>query len=231
MRIVFLSAALLLTGIAAAQQFNYNVSCDSAGTYQELTAQTLLKSGSSPWAEKYPLATGFPFSCLGRTFDSVRVERNGYLSFDADRSYAFMAFNAFSDKIDTAGNRSTLSYALSGSAPNRVLKLQFRNMGQGAAPAELLSYQIWLNENGAIEVHVGPHTYAIADSTNSSDTLMPVVIGLVNTNMDTPTRGLFLEGSTTQPGSRPVNDTYPDPAFIRSIPAQGTRYTFTPVTQ
>ncbi|TND10237.1 MAG: hypothetical protein FD123_485 [Bacteroidetes bacterium] len=75
-----------------------------------------------------------------------------------------MAFNAFYDKQDSSGNRSVLSYAQSGSAPNRILKIQYKNVGQSGTASELLSYQLWLKEGGALEVHIGPHTQLTAEA-------------------------------------------------------------------
>ena len=239
--------AFLCSYTLRAQQFDYTVSCDSSGTYQELSSQTILNTNNSAWNFSYRVPVGFAFNFLGQNFDSVTVERNGYLSFDKDRSYALMAFNAFYDKQDSSGNRSVLSYAQSGSAPNRILKIQYKNVGQSGTASELLSYQLWLKEGGALEVHIGPHTQLTAEAgfdttmiayvtegdsmilhTNYYDTLMPVQIGLLNTNMDSETRGLFLKGSPTQPASQPVNDQNPGFAFMRSLGRAGTTYTFTP---
>ena len=239
--------AFLCSYTLRAQQFDYTVSCDSNGTYQELSSQTILNTNNSAWNFSYRVPVGFAFNFLGQNFDSVTVERNGYLCFDKDRSYALMAFNAFHDKEDSLENHSVLSYAQSGSTPNRILKIQYKNVGQSGAASELLSYQLWLKESGALEVHIGPHTQLTAEAgfdttmiayvtegdsmilhTNYYDTLMPVQIGLLNTNMDSETRGLFLKGSPTQPASQPVNDQNPGFAFMRSLGRAGTTYIFTP---
>lgn len=227
-KIILLLLALSGFSSVRAQQFSYTVSCDSSGTYQELTAQTLLNPGGGAWAQTYRVPLGFAFSFLGNTFDSVTVERNGYLSFDSDRRYALMVYNAFRDKTDSTNNHSTLGYALSGTAGSRILKLQYKNVGATRNKKELFSYQIWLKENGSIEVHVGPHTYPVAASNNYTDTLNANHIGLLNTNMDTETRGLFLKGSPTQPASQPVNDSYPDLPYLRSYGEEGTTYSFIP---
>lgn len=225
---ILILSTLLSVYSLRAQQFSYTATCDSSGTYEELNAQTLLNPGGEVWSFRYRIPIGFAFSFLGQSFDSVTVERNGYLSFDSDRRYAIMAFNTFHDKTDSMNNRSTLSYALSGTAGSRVLKLQFKNVGQTHDASEALSYQLWMKESGAVEIHLGPHTYAVADTSNYSDTLMAVQLGLLNTQMDTPVRGLFLGGSPTQPASQPVDDQHPDMVFMRSLGRAGTKYSFIP---
>ncbi|TND10236.1 MAG: hypothetical protein FD123_484 [Bacteroidetes bacterium] len=41
--------AFLCSYTLRAQQFDYTVSCDSSGTYQELSSQTILNTNNSAW--------------------------------------------------------------------------------------------------------------------------------------------------------------------------------------
>jgi len=217
-------AALLLTGIAHAQQFDYTVSCDTTGTYQELSAQTLLNSNNSSWAPRYKIPIGFSFHYLGRNFDSLWIETNGYLVLDEDRNYAFTAFNSFMDKIDANGDHAVLGYNLSGDPGSRVLKLQFKKVGQTLSTSEHLSYQVWLKEDSVLEVHVGPHSY-----TPGYNAQHAVRIGLINMNMDTETRGYFIGGENpSQPQGQYCTDNTPTITYLQGIPATHTRYRFTP---
>jgi hypothetical protein len=219
----FVLAAL----VVRAQDFNYTITSDTSGTYAALTSDSVLTNDSA-WKHSYKIQVGFSFPFAGKNFSELTVERNSYIVFDNNRSYALMAFAGFSCKKDEQNHYSGLSYANSGSSPNRILKIQFNKVGQGEYAAEHLSYQVWLHENGRIDIVTGTHTYQIADTATVNDTLNAIQIGLINTNMDTSNRGLFLSGAADSPGSQPLNDSYPEISFIRSMPRIGMRYSFIP---
>lgn len=215
------TAALLAVLCSNAQQFSYSVSTDTGVTYTSLVSAAVLNNSNSAWATRYKIPIGFTFNYLGRDFDSLTVETNGYLSFDAERSYTFTALNNFGDCTDSTGTHAALGYDVSGTVGNRILKIQYYNVGQFAG-TEKLNYQVWLKENGQLQLIIGAHTY------NTSDTTQNIRIGLLNANMDTPVRGLLLSGNPQSPGSQPIDDNNPAPVFLNTIPAAGTRYTFTP---
>lgn len=222
MRSIFiLTICILSTLTARSQDFNYTVSADSV-SWQELNSQTFINPADSSWKPAYRMAIGFSFEYLGRSFDSLSIETNGYLVFDNDRNYAFAAFTGFCDRIDSSGNHALIGYELSGTAGNRILKIQFKNAGSMPNETRAQSWQIWLRENGdLVELRCGNSDYA-GDSTQNCRT------GLLNQNMDTANRGLFLGGSYSSPQSQPVNDTHPDTESLDTVPPQGWRYVFTP---
>jgi hypothetical protein len=211
-----------------AQTFNYSVSVDTTQSYQALTSKTVLNADTASWPQSKTLTIGFSFPFLGQNFSSLTIEKNNYISFDADRKYSILAFPGFSCKKDNSDKYSTVAYAISGTSPNRILKIEYGKMGSTDQTCEYLNYQVFLYETGIIEVTTGTHSYPTADSTNLNDTLSSVLIGLINTNMDTNPRGLFLSGSPLAPASQPVNDSNPDLSFIRSMPRAGTKYSFIP---
>lgn len=226
--LLFAALLYMLCAKALGQSFNYTLSVDSAGTYTALAAKTAITGTDTVWDFVNEKAIGFSFPFNGQSFDSIYIERNSYIVFDRPRTLALLVYPGFSCKPDSQGNYSPLEFNLEGSAPNRILKLQYTRVGQTEYPAEYLSYQVWLHESGRIDVITGAHTYPIADSTNYSDTLYPCQIGLINPNMNTTTNGLFLKGSPTQPASQPINETYTDISFLRSFPRPGTKYSFIP---
>jgi hypothetical protein len=229
LRAPFITIILLIVClITRSQTFNYSVSVDTTQSYQALTSKTVLNADSASWPQNKSLAIGFTFPFLGSTFTSLTIEKNNYISFDADRKFALLTFPGFSCKQNNLGKYSTVAYNLSGTTPNRILKIEYGKAGNTDLTSEYLDYQIWLYENGNITVVTGSHSYPVADSTNSNDTLTTVQIGLINTNMDTNPRGLFLSGSPDQPSPEPLSDTNPDLSFIRSMPRPGTKYSFTP---
>lgn len=249
---LFLSAAFLSLSLRS-QDFNYTATTDSVA-WNELASQTILNASNSAWSFSYRIPIGFTFNYLGRNFDSLTIETNGYLVFDANHNYAFTAFNQFGDHVDGSGNHAVIGYELSGSSGNHILKIQYKNAAQSPDDSRTQSWQIWLKENGNVEVRVGPgsyHSYPaevwVQDSTVTTDSLGTNVnyydrvdtiyvvdssqycrIGLLNQNMDTQTRGFFLGGSASSPSGIPVNEQNPDTAVMQLIPPQGYRYTFTP---
>lgn len=149
-----LIAGMLFSTSVRSQDFNYSFAKDSVA-WQELNTQTILNGGNSAWNFSYKIPIGFPFNYLGRNFDSLKIETNGYLVFDDNRNYALTAFSGFGDCIDDFGNHSVLGYELSGTSGNRILKIQFKNAGSSSQTNKHFTYQIWLRENNALEVHIG----------------------------------------------------------------------------
>jgi hypothetical protein len=235
---IFLSAIQLRS-----QDFNYTVSADSVA-WNELNAQTILNTGNSAWNFSYKIPIGFTFNFLGRNFDSLTVETNGYLVFDDDRNYALTAFSGVGDCIDSESNHAVIGYELTGTAGNRVLKIQYKNCCITGSATETQSWQVWLLENGNVEVRVGPgtlrtNTVSIVEineitleetisAITQLDTVQKYRIGLLNMNMDTEERGLFIGSNPVFPQTRTVNDESPDPVSLSSVPNRGYRYTFTP---
>ncbi len=243
LRFIPLMAGILLCTASKAQNFNYTFVKDSV-VWQELNSQTILNTNNSAWNFSYKIPIGFSFEYLGNEFDSLTIETNGYLVFDQDRNYALTAFLGFGDCVDATGNHSVLGYALSGTVGNRILKIQYKNTSISSNSTQFFTYQVWLKESGAAEIHIGPNDFQpalvitnnVIDSlTTQSDTTyinpdstQAYRIGLINMNMNSETRGLFIGGTTAAPQSQPVNDANPDPFYLVRAPSQGTRYTFTP---
>lgn len=241
-RICSFIVALLLSLSGESQNFDYSFSKDSVA-WQELNTQTILNSNNAAWNFSYTIPIGFSFNYLGHNFDSLRIETNGYLVFDANRNYALTAFSGFGDCVDTSGNHSVLGYQLSGSTGNHILKIQFKNTSN-VTLTKHFSYQIWLKEDGSIEIRVGSNDfqpgYVVTanrqDSvTTRNDTLFtnressqPYRVGLINMNMDTQIFGLFVGGTLSAPQSQPMDENHPDSIFMSCAPPCGTRYSFTP---
>ncbi|HET6992014.1 MAG TPA: hypothetical protein VFJ43_11850 [Bacteroidia bacterium] len=240
---------LLVIGItffsitARSQNFDYSFAKDSVA-WQELNTQTILNNNNSAWNFCYKIPIGFSFNYLGAHFDSLRIETNGYLVFDDDRNFALTAFLDFGDCIDSSGNHAVLGYELSGSNGNHILKIQFKNTSNSHQSSKHFTYQIWLKENGAVEIHAGPNDFqpgivvtnilsgsSIVERDTvfvNTDSVQAYRIGLLNMNMDSQTRGFFIGGNTDSPQSQPVNDNNPEPVYLMRAPVSGTRYTFTP---
>ncbi len=145
-RLLFILAFVFAVyGITRAQNFNYTVSTDSV-SWNELNTQTILNGNNSAWNFSYKIPIGFTFSFLGRSFDSLTIETNGYLVFDNDRNYALTAFSGVGDHIDSLGNHAIIGYELSGTNGNHILKIQYLNCSPNAGGDEVQSWQVWLKD-------------------------------------------------------------------------------------
>jgi hypothetical protein len=243
-KLLFIIAFLLAAyGVTRAQSFDYTVTTDSVA-WNELNAQTILNTNNSAWNFSYRVPIGFTFNFLGRNFDSLTVETNGYIVFDENRNYAITAFSGVGDHVDSLGNHAVIGYELTGSTGNHILKLQYKNASPFISGNEIQSWQVWLRENGNVEVHIGPGTMrcneipiqGVSEFTEM-DTLYYVTqldsaqhfrIGLLNMNMDTEVRGYFIGANPSAPATHSIDDNTPEIPVLDFIPARGYRYTFTP---
>lgn len=245
-RLLFALSFILAACAVRAQNFDYTVTTDSVA-WNELNAQTILNTNNSAWNFSYKIPIGFTFNYLGRNFDSLTIETNGYIVFDAERNYALTAFSGIGDRVDSSGNHALISYELTGSEGNHILKIQYKNCGENISASKTQSWQIWLKENGNVEFRVGPGTLRTNEITvtetntntqqdttytiTETDTTKNFRIGLLNMNMDTEVKGIFVGGNPSSPQAQPVNETYPEMLYMDFVPSSGYRYTFTPSNQ
>ena len=228
---LFLFIVLFLAGSSAAQNFNYSVQVNTT-SWSELSSQTLCNAVNQPWQPSYKIPIGFSFVFNGISYDSVTINTSGALVFDAFGNHAFSAYSGFSGKLDSANNHSVLGYTLSGTSGNQILKLQFKNIGQSASPYEYLSYQLWLYQSGRIDVIAGPNTYQPDpnDPQAVADSAQYILIGAHDMHMMAATRGYFVGVTASGIAGQASTEENPVPVFLNVVPASGTRFIFTPVS-
>lgn len=240
---VVIAFVLAAYGITRAQDFKYTVSTDSVA-WNPLGTQTFLCGGNSEWDFAYKIPIGFTFGFCGRNFDSLTVETNGYIVFDNDRNYALTAFSGMGDRVDATGNHSLIGYELSGATGSRVLKIQYLGCGPNRNGAGAQSWQIWLRENGNVEFRIGNGTLRCNTVTTISydeenevmdtvtvtqlDSAQTYRIGLLNMNMNTESRGLFITADPAAPTAVTVSENDPEVLPLQFLPTAGRRYVFTP---
>jgi hypothetical protein len=201
--------------------FNYSVVQDSV-PWQELQAQTLINTINVPWEEQYAVGIGFNFPFMGSSFDSVIITKNGGLLFGGQGAYSFIAFQGFSNRTDTNGLHSVLSYDVSGGVGSRICTIQFKNMARASHPREEFSFQLKLYEaNGTIAFVSG----GLQTPENDQGT-EPALLGMYNINQDTPVYGLFATDASGPVQGQELTAVVPEFGFLAVVPLVGKRISF-----
>jgi hypothetical protein len=133
--------------------------------------------------ESFPLALPFTFNFYRVAFTSLQVSVNGYVAFDTPATGADTTQNdcpidatppgamiaAFWDDLYASENAptATLSYQLSGAAPDRAVTIEWKDFdafyvagggNNSFAQGVRVTHQIVLRETGVIELRYGPRT-------------------------------------------------------------------------
>jgi hypothetical protein len=223
-RFFFTLTFLVLFRVLQAQNFNYSLAKDSLA-YQPFTTATVI-AGQEDWAnEKFSLQLPFQFNCAGVITDSLTIESNRFISFGKNKRLALVAFNNFINNIDTTQTFvSTIAYVFSGTAGNRIAKIEFKNLSISQfSDTDYFSYQLWLYENGnKIEFHIGPNAYA------SPTLVFPELVGLINRMMNTTEVAYLATGNPSSPTGTLISGSI-DLLYINNVPSQGITYTFIPL--
>ena len=206
------------------QEMNYSFSHGSS-TYQQLSDASTVAGGTSCFNnQSFRLPIGFSFSMCGKSFDSLTVEPNGFVKFDANR--AIILYHGIGCKKDSNSVYSLLSYSVQGSEGAGIFKLQYSGFGYDAMnPAEYLHYQLWLYESGKIEIHTGATSYpGMIDSVEVSPTPL---VGIINPLQDWSTSALLITGDASAPSSAPVGGGQ-ELQYLQFVPPSNKVYSFIP---
>lgn len=120
----------------------------SSGTYTNLSSSTSVVD----W-QKIPI--GFTFKFFNQNYDSLEVRTGGYIFFfPASEKVCISAY----DVGDVSKETTSTSYQLSGTAGNRILKLEWENMILNNNPNEYINCQMWLYETtNCFDIFIGPN--------------------------------------------------------------------------
>ena len=223
-RIAIACFLLAIPLVSQSQNFNYNLTKDSI-VYVPLSGATILTAGEDFTNQNFSIHFPFQFNFCGSVTDSVKIEGNGFVVFDNAKGLAAVSFNNFGSKKDTNQNYvSSISYAVSGSQGNRILKIEFKNLAQSAlSNYDFLNYQVWLYENSnKVEYHIGNNSYA-----NEMGEGIPALIGIINRNMDTENKAYLVKGIPSTPEGQLISGES-EFVYINNVPFSGTVYTITP---
>ncbi len=179
MRNILVMLLLLLTLSAWASSADYVFSVDS-GTYTEIVGTHLIdESETNTTADGVNI--GFDFIYNGEVYTQFGACSNGFLNIgdgtistrsnDLSSSFYYPVIAALWDYQRVGYDTGEVSYALEGTAPNRILKVQFSEMYwyKSQDPVNLVNYQIWLYETtNNIEFHYGSFGTAPGSTASAS---------------------------------------------------------------
>jgi hypothetical protein len=213
----------VLTGMNA-QNFNYQFSVGNSN-YVEINNPTYIATNASWLTTSVKIPIGFNLDFMGKTFDSVSVYNNGYLVFDKNFNYGIAAFTFnMGANLDSLGqSSSSISYNISGSAENRILKIQFKDCSVSENSGGV-NYQVWLFENQrAFAISVGQTT-----CTNETLSSCSKMVGLIDLNdLENGQMALLLNGDPSLPTPKAINNGEKKGRLDR-FPSANTLYTFVP---
>lgn len=157
---------LLLLGNSVFGQYQVELSNE---TYTELTGATDLTYDPSQGG--YYHAMNLTFPSFRRTADfslqpsipslGAYITDKGYLAVYEKPGYLnTIVFHClFANQFNQVAGVTTVSAKLEGTAPNRIAKVQWKDLVYGGNNAQTANFQAWLHENsGDISYHYGPNT-------------------------------------------------------------------------
>jgi hypothetical protein len=160
-----------------------------SGTFTEVTGGTSLSAIEMDDALSGAVPLGFDFNYCGTNYNQVRVSSNGWISFNMGLgTYDYVAGNATTSFTtikpaiyplweDISGSGGTASYVTTGTMPNRIFTMEFKNWKWNySGTAAAISFQIKLyetsnliqfiyrQEGGAINTNSGGASIGIMDN-------------------------------------------------------------------
>ncbi len=236
----FTFAFLLFIGISNSNAQTYSfVFSQFSNAYTPLSSGTNVY-GSTPWNSNsitnFPI--GFNFNFQGVVNTSIDM-LPGVIAFPPtlDSMGAYTFFASLTD-TGSVSSKSPVTYMVSGSVGNRILKIQVADAGFDAEDSlyhhfsSVVNFQTWLYESdNSIEVHVGPSTIVhpltcYPDSTNPGPSIGIIELDATQTNI---LYSLALSGNPAAPTTTLYNLASFNPVALNSTPANGTVYRFAQV--
>lgn len=215
---------VFLSGLLLQVQAQYKFSKSSA-SYQALSGSSTIKASEYPsFPGSYPVPNLQPRL---KTFnklmgDTLEVGANGFVvSLGPDRAFALDPFLA---PLHPRDSLAGIYYQVSGSTGNRLLKIEWRNMGLDSnASGDFVNFQLWLYEaDQKIEFHYGPSNVT-SNNVFGGATGPSVIITLLNTSFSSAYYFYSLTGAADNPQFKNPGNGNDN---IDGIPSSGTVYNF-----
>ena len=155
-----LYTALLTFAVCSAFAQSFTLE-KSSETYQELSSPVDLTGGELWDDDEWVLPLGFSFDLFGKTYTEFNVNSNGFI-LDSINGAEMKLGMVGPDLVDGAflidfNNPIPVTYELSGTAGDQILKLQWKDANVWSADStNVVNYQVWFHEgNGNLSFHFG----------------------------------------------------------------------------
>jgi hypothetical protein len=234
----------LCANLTAGAQFRYTFK-DTTTPYVPLTGATSL-NGSLIWDEEI-LSAPMPFTWkIDNTLSVNRFNLALEIPGVAADTTNFGSISGFvfgdmdiTDRgmLDSISTLSPIRYLTSGTAPNRIFKLEIANagffdeFGLYNTMDDSISVQIWVYETkNIVEFHYGPSKISHANDYFGVNSAGPFTGYFRNVNVVSGTTGTayFLKGNAASPALDTLVLPTPPSVALNSWPANGKVYRFTP---
>ncbi|MDC8000206.1 T9SS type A sorting domain-containing protein [Aequorivita todarodis] len=236
-----LTPIFLLFGIFINAQSVYNFEAENSA-YQNLIGSTSLNNGEVWDDPEYAIPLGFNFTISTHTFNTIFIvewSAGGVLSSKVQDNGILPLFVPIGQDIVSKYNSSgistsPLSYKTEGSAGNRILKIEWQNLGfiDDSTQNDFMNIQMWLYESSnIIEYRYGPNS--INNPSESFEGGTGPDVGLLTSldidNDELLDVGFVLTGNTANPTVLvfQAGDDYDGGELQGAIP-DGTVYRFRP---
>jgi hypothetical protein len=243
MRHFFATSLFAACAATAAAQFPYSGSAFSH-TYAPLAEYEVLDVPAGWDDPTVPFALPFLFPIGGDLMNTLSISGLGIEVFaETESGLLHILWPVTLDIMDVsaagdvaAGDASTYRTAVSGTAPNRIFKLEYHNAGfyneieGGGTSTQRMNAQLWLHEtSGIIEYRFGPNT--VTDWTVLSDGMMSSALLLDFDYYSYAGSILAASGPVAAPTWSEFNDIgvwIESMSLLSGMPENGTGYRFTP---
>ena len=236
---------ILVAHSVAAQDVPYTFELNNQ-VYQPLEEYSVLPLGLGWDDPEVALPLPFDMVMWGDTCEFVATANVGEMLFCAGANGNHFIAPMTADVCDlsvldsTLQDVSELRHSLEGTAPDRVFKLEYHNLGfynevyADSVPDSLqrVNLQVWLHEQGTIAFHYGPNN--VTDVTLVQDDLQATGGLFGNVDLNTYEGIIFAaEGEPNDPAFLAYGDfaswAFGAQGWGNAWPADGTQYIFNPV--
>lgn len=243
-KFLLLTALIFTTVMISAQTATpfYSFSLGS-NPYTELDNPTFLTDSDEPWDDpELTIPFDFPFEFFGNSIPAFYtffgLGADLYTTNDENATNTAILTPMLLDIIDRGyydgTSLSSISYQVTGSTGNRILKLQWKNVGLfddlevNETSTDFLNFQLWFFEtSNKIEMHYGPSFIADVDFYYDYAVALMKNVGLDNENIEDIH---YLSGMSSSPSFNLTSDIdeFLDNS-LDGIPAPNTVYIFNPI--
>lgn len=201
---------------------NYTFSKVTGSSYFSLSGATILFNNN--WSEfEVGIKMPFNFKYWGANLgDSIFLDNWGSLS--VDNNYTGEIAFLGEEMVSRGAGKTSINYIVEGAAPNRILKIEYKNVGfTGDLPglSDSASSQIWLYETS----NIMEFRYGTNKVKSGTWEVGGPYVGIYKPD---DSKFMLIEGDPLNPTLNTTDIFNPNP--LNGMPLNGTIYKFTPTT-